>query len=147
MNRNGRFAAEMPNVAGDVCDLTHDVIELSELQTRLLLLDIKKSTQRTRTCLILAVVAACLLLGSIPVALYALARVFVEFLEWPESASFGLAALIGLVIAAIIGGAAYAIVKSGLFSLDRSREEFSRNIAWIKMTLKDRGQMRAVAKP
>jgi hypothetical protein len=67
MNGNGRLRSKVPDVAGSVSGLTHDVIELSELQAKLFMLDLKRSSQRTRTCLILAVVSACLLLGTIPI--------------------------------------------------------------------------------
>jgi hypothetical protein len=146
MNGNGRHRTQMPDVAGSVSGLTHDVIELAELQTQLLALDLKKSTQKTRTCLILAVVAACLLLASLPVALLALAEVFVEQLEWSRAAALGVATLVGLVLAGIFAGAAYGIMRSGLVSIQRSRDEFNRNIAWIKSTLKDQGRYSAFPK-
>ena len=101
MNGNGRQRAQMPDVAGSVSGLTHDVIELAELQSQLLMLDLKKSTQKTRTCLILAIIGVCLLLASLPVALMALAALLVEQLEWSQSAALGVATLVGLVLAGI----------------------------------------------
>jgi uncharacterized membrane protein YqjE len=146
MNGNGRHRTQMPDVAGSVSGLTHDVIELAELQTQLFMLDLKKSTQKTRTCLILAVVAVCLLLASLPVALVALAALLVEQLEWSQAASLGVATLVGLVLAGIFAGAAYGIVRSGLISIRRSKDEFNRNIAWIKSTLKEQRRYSAFSK-
>jgi hypothetical protein len=146
MNGNGRQRTQMPDVAGSVSGLTHDVIELAELQTRLLTLDLKRSSQKTRTCLILAVIGACLLLASIPVALLALAELLVEQLDWSRSAALGVATLTGLLLSAIFAGIAYSIARSGLVSLERSRDEFNRNVAWIKSTLKNRGQYSAFTK-
>jgi uncharacterized membrane protein YqjE len=146
MNGNGRHRTQMPDVAGSVSGLTHDVIELAELQTQLFMLDLKKSTQKTRTCLILAVIAACLLLASLPVALMALAELIVEQLEWSRAAALGVATLVGLVLAGVFAGAAYGIVRNGLVSIQRSRDEFNRNIAWIKSTLKERGRYSAFTK-
>jgi cytochrome bd-type quinol oxidase subunit 1 len=143
MNHNGRLRTKIPDVAGSVSELTHDVIELSELQAKLLVLDIKRSSRRTRSCLILAVVGICFLLGTIPVALAALAQLLVEQLDWTQSAAFGVAALVGLGLAAIAAGIAWGILKSGLISLERSREEFARNFDWLKSTLKNRGQSAA----
>jgi hypothetical protein len=37
-------------------------------------------------------------------------------------------------------------VRSGLVSIERSRDEFNRNIAWIKSTLKERGRYSAFSK-
>ncbi len=143
MNGNGRLRTKMPDVAGSVSELTHDVIEISELQAKLFVMDVKKSSRRTRTCLVLAVIGACLLLGTIPVALFALAQLLVEQLQWSQSAALGAATLVGLVLAASAAGAAWAMVKSGLVSLQRSREEFARNIDWLKSTLRNRGQAAA----
>jgi uncharacterized membrane protein YqjE len=140
MNHNGRLHTKIPDVAGSVSGLTHDVIELSELQTKLFVLDIKNGSRRLRTCLILAVVGACFLLGTIPVALLALAHVIVEQLDWAQSVALGAAALAGLLLAAIIAGTAWGILKSGLFSLEQSREELRRNLDWIKSTLRNRAQ-------
>jgi hypothetical protein len=147
MKENGRHRVQMPEVAESVSGLTHDVIELGELQAQLLMSELKKSSQKTRTCLILAIVGVCLLLASIPVALFALAEVLVEQLDWSRPAGFGAAALVGLLVSAVFFGSAYAIVRSGLFSLQRSREEFNQNIAWIKSTLRNRGKYRAFVKP
>jgi Putative Actinobacterial Holin-X, holin superfamily III len=146
MNSNGRQRPQMPDVAGSVSGLTHDVIELTELQAQLFLLDLKKSSQKTRTCVILAIIGVCLLLASLPVALFALAELLVEQLEWSPSAGLGVATLVGLLLSAIFAGAAYSIVRSGLVSLERSRDEFNRNIAWIKSTLRNRGQYGAFTK-
>jgi hypothetical protein len=136
----------MPDVAGSVSGLAHDVIELSELQLRLLRLDVQKSTQKWRICLILAIVGICLLIASIPVALFALAEVFVEQLEWSRSAAFGASALVGVILSAIFAGSAYSVVRSGLFSLERSREELNNNVAWVKTALRNRQQFHAMGR-
>lgn len=140
MNTNGRVRDKEPNVAASFSELTHDVIELAELQTQLFALDIKSTTQKTRTSLMLAVLGICLLLGSIPVALYALAELLVEQAAWSHAAGFGLATLIGLGLSGGILAAGYIRLTKGLGALQRSREELSRNIAWIKSTLRSQRQ-------
>ena len=147
MNSNGRYRGQTPNVAASVSELAHDVIELTELQAQLFMLDLKKSSQRTRTCIILCVVGVCLLLGSIPVALLALAELLVEQLAWSRSGALGASTLVGLALCAIVAGAAWAYVKKGLMSLDRSREELNRNIAWMKSTLRNAGEPRTAERP
>jgi hypothetical protein len=92
-------------------------------------------------------VSICLLLGTIPVALFSLAYLFVEQLEWSQALALAIAALVGLALAAIVGGTAWAIVRAGLVSLERSREEFSRNIDWLKTALRNRAQFPAAEKP
>jgi uncharacterized membrane protein YciS (DUF1049 family) len=135
MNTNGRHRTTTPNVAASVAEVTRDVIELTELQSQLLMLDLKKSAEMAKACIILAIVAACLLLASIPVALIAFGYLLVEQLEWSVAGSMGLAALVGLVLCGIVAGVAYGYVKRGLVSIERSRDELRRNVAWLKSTL------------
>src|SRR3954464_129283 len=96
MNTNGRFRDKQPDVATSFSELTHDVIELAELQAQLFALDIKSTTQKTRISLILAIVGVCFLLGSIPVALIAVAQIFIEQLEWSRAAAFAVATIVGV---------------------------------------------------
>jgi uncharacterized membrane protein YqjE len=140
MMGNGRYQGTTPNVAQSVSDLTHDVIELTELQSQLFALDVKQSTEKARTTLILAVVGVCVLLGTIPVALLALAAILMYLFEWSAAAANSVAALVGLVIAGGILGVAYSYVKKGLVSMERSRDELKRNVAWLKSSLRDRGR-------
>jgi len=135
MNTNGRSDNE-PNVAAGVRGLAHDAIELAELQAKLLALDVKVASRQARISLILGVVGVCLLLGCIPVALYALAEVFVAQFGWSQAAALAAAAAIGLAASALAGAVAWRRLRSGLASLQRSREELNRNIAWIKSNLR-----------
>jgi len=136
---NGRHDGKVPNVAASVSDLTHDVIELTELQVQLVALDVKQSVGKARMLLVLTVVGVCVVLGTIPVALIALAALLMHFLAWSAAAATCVAALVGLIVAGAILGTAYSYIKKGLFSMDRSREELRRNIAWLKSTLRTRG--------
>jgi putative superfamily III holin-X len=136
MNTNGHHRTPMPNVAASVSELTRNVIELTELQSELLMLDLQKSSKNAKSTVILGVVAACLLLASVPVLLLAFGELLVEQLEWSRAASYFVAALFGLVASGIVGGIAYGYVKNGLVTLERSRHELRRNISWLKSTLK-----------
>jgi hypothetical protein len=145
MISNGRHNGKPANVAASVSDLTHDVIELSELQMQLLALDAKQSVEKARMVVLLAVIGVCLLLGVIPVALLTIAAMLVQFLEWSIAAATATATLIGLVITGGVLGIAWAQVKQGMVSLNRSRDELRRNVAWLKSTLKTRGHAAASA--
>jgi hypothetical protein len=57
-----------------------------------------------------------------------------------EPAGFGLAALVGVVLSAALMMAAWSRLKSGQVSMRRSREELSRNLAWVKSNLRGRSQ-------
>jgi len=147
MNTNGRPPTHEPNVAASFADLTHDVIELAELQTQLFMCDAKKTTQNARTALILCVLGVCLLLGCIPIALIALAELLIRQFEWTPAAGYAVATACGLLLSAIALGLGYVRFKNGLVTIDRSREELNRNIAWLKSSLRSRSQSRPEPHP
>lgn len=138
MNTNGRVRDEEPNVATSFSGLAHDVIELGELQAQLFVHDVKSTTQKTRTSLLLAVVGVCVLLGAVPVLLMAIGQFLAEQAECPQSAGLAIAAVIGIVVSATLLALAWSRLSEGLNSMQRSRDEFSRNIAWIKSSLRSR---------
>ena len=136
MSTNGRVREEEPNVATSFSGLAHDVIELGELQAQLLALDVKSTGQNAAGAFVLTIVGASLLLSAISVGLFALAEVFVEKLGWPQSAADLVAALVGVALGGAVLTGAWYQWKSGLSTLQRSRNELSRNIAWIKSNLR-----------
>jgi len=132
-------------VASSFSELTHNAIELAELQAQLFSLDVKQTSQKAGISVALAIGSVCVLLGTIPVVLIAIAQVFMEQLGWSSAASYGVAAFIGIVVSAGIGAAAYARFSTGIATMKRSREELNRNIAWLKSNLRNRTQAGAVA--
>jgi hypothetical protein len=136
MNTNGRIRDEEPNVAASFSGLAHDIIELSELQAQLFVHDVKSTGQKTRTALVLSVVGLCVLLGTIPVLLIALGQFIAEQTGWPQSAGLAIGAVLGIVASAVLLAVARNRLSAGVNSLQQSRDEFNRNIAWIKASLR-----------
>ena len=137
MSTNGRIRDEEPNVATSFSGLAHDVIELGELQARLLALDVKKTSVDARMAFVLTVVGASFLLCSISVGLFALAELLHEELKWDKSTADLVTAVVGVVLGGGILAAAWHQWQSGMSALTRSREELSRNVAWLKMSLRN----------
>jgi len=136
VNTNGKAKPAEPNVGASFSSLAHDAIELAELQAKLLKLDVQAAARNGGMSIALLVVGACLLLGCVPVALISLAEVFVAQWGWTRAGALGAAAAIGLALSAGTGAAAWYRVRTALVSLQRSRDELNRNIAWIKTNLK-----------
>lgn len=136
VNTNGKSKRAEPNVAASFSELTHDAIELAELQAQLLKLDVQTAVHNTGISLRLMIVGACLLLGCVPVALTAIAELLIAQAGWSRAASFAAAAAIGLVLSAAAGAPAWRRVQQALAALRRSSDEFNRNLAWIKTNLK-----------
>jgi uncharacterized membrane protein YqjE len=140
MSTNGRTRSEQPGVANSVSELTHNAIELAELQAKLFSLDVKETSQNTGISIGLVICSVCILLGSVPVLLIALALALHELLDWSPAVSYAVAALIGILISVGIAAAAWTQFRRGIATMKRSREELSRNIAWLKSNLRNRGQ-------
>lgn len=138
MNTNGRVRSDEPNVATSFSGLAHDVVELAELQAQLLSLDVKSTSRNARAAFVLTIVGASFLLSAISVGLFALAAVLVEQLDWSQSAADLVAAVIGIILGGAALAAAWRLWQSGFGSLKRSRDELTRNIAWIKASLRNR---------
>jgi hypothetical protein len=135
MITNGRTSVAEPSVAASVADMTRDAIELGELQAQLFGYDIKRSGERARSSLILSVVGVCLLLSAFPVLLMALAVLLNTLIEWPPAAGYAVAGVVGLLASGAVLALAYSQFKQGILTFERSREELSRNIAWLKTQL------------
>jgi hypothetical protein len=134
---NGSPTAPEKGVKRGMTDVARDLISLAELQSELLQVDAKEAAARAITPIILLVVGSTLALGTIPVVLLLIASAL---------AAAGLSYWLSLLIAAIIGGAAAAgaawagwkKLRSPLDVFQRSREEFNRNVQWLKHTLSRR---------
>ena len=140
MNTNGRVRTDEPNVAASFAGLSHDVIELAELQAELFALDVKDTSQTARTAFILSAAGIVVLLGSIPVALVTFAMVLIEQLGWSNAAGYGTATAAGILLGAGILAAAWARFRRSVITLHRSRDELRRNVAWVKASLRNRAQ-------
>ena len=148
MITNGKAKTGEPSVVASFSDLAHDVVELGELQTQLLKLDVTAAWLRMKTGVVLLVVGACLLLGCIPILWLTIAESLVEFADWSRTAAMGVAFLIGVAVAGAFTAIAWIKLKAMFETFERSRDELNRNIAWIKSSLKRtpaavRGERRA----
>jgi hypothetical protein len=122
-------------MAGNVGNLGNDLVTLGELQVELFRLDLQEATRRSIAPLVVAVLGIAFVIGCCPLALFGLSW----FLAANTSLSQAAAALIvaggGLVLAAILFALAYFWLRSSVAVLGRSREEFNRNLRWVKSLL------------
>lgn len=125
---------------GGIADFASNVTTLAELQARLTALDLKESTERAAWPLVAILVAVILAIASVPVALLGIA----ELLPLVFRISAGTAKLITagftFVIAVLIAVAFWNAMTRSFEPLRRSREEFTRNLAWLKTVLVHSGR-------
>jgi len=120
------------NLAG----LTHDVISLAELQSKLLSADLSTFLQHSKFAALLVGIAAVLLLSSFPVLLFAAGWALASSTELSLASALLLTAVAGgLIPSACLAWFGIRRVRQNSSLLHRSRTEFSRNVTWLKATM------------
>jgi hypothetical protein len=130
------------HMTGNVAGIIRDVVELIELQGRLLVRDSKSVARQSVVPIIVLVAAACMMLGSIPIALLCLA----EVLQVQGGLTRTLALLIATGVALALSLLLYTLgrwrLRKSLEQLDSSRQELAHNTAWFKQVLGNPGETR-----
>lgn len=134
-NRANGAADFGENVSG----FAHDVTSLVELQVRLLAVDLRDAKRRSGPAIGLVLGGVVLLLGCVPVLLFAAAHVLIEFAGWPASGAYAAAAVTGLVVGGALGYAGWKKLMTAAGTLARSREELTETLQWLKRALKPNG--------
>ncbi len=127
------------NVARNMADVWHDVVNLSELQVKLTALDAREALEQSRSAILLIAAGCCLALAALPILLAAAALWLIEQTSLTPATAFALAALVGIVFGGglVVGG--WLVLRRGFRGFQRSAGEFSRNIDWLKTVLAHRG--------
>ena len=128
----------------------HDVTSLVELQVRLLAVDLRDAKRRSGPAVGLVLGGVVLLLGCVPVLLFAAAHLLIEFAGWPASGAYAAAALTGLVLGGGLGYFGWKRLMAAAGTLARSRDELTETLQWLKRALKPHrsaGAQRAYGSP
>jgi hypothetical protein len=119
-------------VVSRITGLGNDLFTLAELQFQLLALDLKACVEKARVSAAAVGIGAVILLSAVPVALLGIA----DLVAYALNIRAGWAMLITAAVAAALAGAIlFAFGRrtaESLTTFRRSREEFSRNIAWVR---------------
>ena len=153
VNANGGVASRVPinspagSMIGNVAEFGHDLATLGELQAKLAVVDLKEATGRAIVPAALAAGALMLVLASLPVALLGVAALLV--VDARHGPGWALLATAGatLVVAVVLAVLAIPALRRSFASLDRSREELARNVAWIKTVLAYSGRGPSRSRP
>jgi len=128
------------SVVGSIAGLGNDVATLGELQWKLFKADLKDLTARARLSIAILAVGVVVVVGSVPVLVAGAGLLLATALN----ISTGMGLLLSALAAVIISGGALAFAVLGLGrsldALQHSREEFQRNVAWIRTVLVQSGR-------
>ena len=137
MNRcNGSTQSPPSGVAKGMGELAHDIVSLVELQLELFRVDCRNGLRRILIPVALLLFAGIVALGTVPIVLILLAEFLTQSAGLSRAAAFLIAALSGFIVALAMGVVGWSQVRGVGYVFARSREEVTRNIAWIKHALK-----------
>jgi hypothetical protein len=137
MNRRNGSTLSPPNeVAKGMGELTHDIVSLAELQFELFRIDCREGIKRMLIPVALLLVAGIVAVGTVPIALMLIAELLTQAAGLSRAAAFSIAALSGFIVALAMGVAGWSCLRGVVGMFERSREELTRNMAWIRHVLK-----------
>ena len=134
---NGR--EQRSSVAGNMAEFSYDLLTLVELQFQLFQTDAATAVRSAVLPGIAAFIAALLGLSCLPLLLFAAAAALEQYAGAPAWASFLIVAASGMLLGAAICLLSVWLIAQRMHVLSRSREEFIRNIRWVKAVLKTGG--------
>ncbi len=134
--RNGSTSAPPNGVAQGMGDLTHDIVSLAELQFELFRNDCREGMKGLLVPVVLLLVAGIVALGTVPIALLLVAEILIQVAGLSRASALSIAALSGLIGAVVLGVVGWSQLRGVGRVFQRSREEWIRNLNWIKLALK-----------
>ena len=134
--RNGSTASPPSGVAKGMGELTHDIVSLAELQFELFRRDCREGLTRMLIPLALLLVAGIVAAGTVPIALILVAEFLAQAAGLSRAAAFSIAAMSGFIVALAIGLVGWSHIRGAVRVFERSREELTCNMTWIKHALK-----------
>ncbi len=127
-------------VVGGIAEFGNDVATLAELQAKLAALDMKDSYERAFVPVVVIVAGVVLAVASLPVLILGIALVLAGAFSLHEGWAMVLVALIVLASSALLAYLYLRKLPHSFEPLRRSREELTRNLAWVRTVLVHSGR-------
>jgi hypothetical protein len=143
VNGGPKVAIDSPltaGVFGNLAEFASDVTTLGELQTKLALLDLKESTGKLVLPVAALVVAGVLGLAALPVLLLGIGALIAELTSLSLGVSYLIVAVATIVLAGILAAVFLPRIGPAFASFERSKEELTRNLSWLKTVLAHSGR-------
>lgn len=115
--------------------LLKDVVRMVDLQFQLLSVDVRQFAQESRAASIATVLGGVLAIASVPVLMLGISQFLVEQFDWNQATTYLVVSIAALVVSATtVAWSVSRLLRAGE-ALDRSRQELSENLRWIRKTL------------
>lgn len=118
--------------------LAHDVVDLAELQTSLIQIELHGWWKKLLMPAAILVASLVIGLSCMPILILSAAYALQLSTSWSLALCLCIAGLGAAVLAVIVGLVGWSKLKAAQSPLSESRKEFSRNIRWIKSVLQHR---------
>jgi len=122
-------------VVGGIAEFGHDITTLAELQFKLAFIDFKECLQKALIPLALIIAGTLFLLGALPVAILGVAYLVATAFNLTVGAAMLLTGVAVLLAAVASLGIGILRISPTFMTFRRSREEFDRNLNWIRTVL------------
>jgi hypothetical protein len=122
-------------VVGGIAGFGSDMATLAELQAQLAVTDLKESVQKAALPLALLAGGVIALIGAVPVVLLGLAALLATALKISPGGAMLLTGGAVLLLALVVVVISASKIGPSFASFRRSREELTRNLAWIRTVL------------
>lgn len=133
--RNGAPKTASQGLVRDVGAFAKDVLTLTELQSQLLVADMRECSRRGLVPSLVVLVGLALGLACFPIALVTAALGLVQFLETSSFTAFLIVVVAGAICSVLLCIVGWIQVRQRVAVLRRSRDELVRNLYWIKQVL------------
>jgi len=122
-------------VVGNITGFANDVATLVELQAKLAAMDFNECVTRAGGPLKLSLGGAVIMLGAVPVVLAGLGLLLADALHLSNGLALLIVGVGALIVAGVITAIAGPRISRSFESFRRTREEFERNLRWVKTVL------------
>jgi len=133
-------ASPVEGVFTNLAEFSGNLVTLSELQGKLAAIELRHCIKEATWPAAMIAVACVIALGSLPVLLIGVAEWLVRALGITHASALLLSGVGALLIAAILIGVAIPMLRRSFTHFQHTRDEFRRNIAWIKTVLTHSGR-------
>ena len=137
-DRRGASEPDAKPVSRMVSEFASSVKALADLQIQLLKVDLRECVQRIRMPTLVLITGLMLGAACLPVLLAAGALLLVEYFDFSYAAAFGIAVAVGLGLSLLLSAVSWNRLTKGFSALQRSQQEFLRNVNFVKGGVKQR---------
>ena len=127
-------------VARNTGEFVQDLLTLSELQLRLLLVDLRQGLWDLVPPVLLLVGGLAVAVACLPVAMMTLAFGLIEAANLPHWKAFAIALLAGIGVTLVLLIAGWVLLRRQDPMCERSGIEWRQNVRWIKDAIRRQGR-------